>query len=190
MRISLLALISMATASSAFAESGFKYDSAICDFTMELPEEVIIDEDCSKGDDGEEKDCIERFSYTKTIEGSTSIHINFACNNHDINPYDNYNREKMIFTAESFTISQVALDSYNTHFVEHENSKRVYVVGDGKSGLTNMLYIGNVWLGKSSLMSFSAKLVGSSSEATDTLFKTIVATVQHKNDDPVLPIEP
>lgn len=168
---------------------GYTYNSDTCDFTLDLPETVNVQRQCSVLDEDGNETCVERLAYTKTVESSTTIQIDLSCNGLGDVVYDNYNKDKMLFTAESYLISQAnTLDDYELRYIEHENSKRVLVFGSGKSGLSDMIYFGHIWLGRNSLLSMNAKIVGSGNVLADNVFKSILVSLVNKKDDPVIEV--
>lgn len=185
----LVSIFVLIFANSALAD-GFKYQSETCDFTLELPEGVEVTRQCSPLEEGEDETCVEQLRYTKTVQGNASIHIDLSCNSIGQIPYDNYNKEKMLFTAESYLLSQGnTLDDYELRYIGHENSKRVLVFGSGKSGLSDMIYFGHVWLGRNSLMSMNARIIGAGNELADNVFKSILVSLANKVDDQPLEAE-
>ena len=157
----------------------FRYQPEYCDFTAAFPEEPIVSQQCEK--EGDESTCYELVSYTKVFEMSSTVSVNIVCNPVTPEMYEYFSTEVMENTVREMTKESV-VETFNVSSSEKENYRLTGLVGQGKKGLHDTLFIAQLWLSENSIMSVEAEISGQKHSAADELFAGILNHVGYAKE--------
>lgn len=159
----------------------FTYEPEYCDFEAAFPEEPLVSEQCEKEDDP--STCYKLVSYTKVFDLASTVHINIICNPSTPDMYAYFQPEAMESTVKSMTEGTV-LKTFNIKTTDHkeEGYRLTGLVGQGKQGLDDTLYIAQLWTSENSIMSVEAELSGIQNDDTDKLFAGLLSHIRHKKE--------
>ncbi|MEZ5813273.1 MAG: hypothetical protein R3E13_00865 [Alphaproteobacteria bacterium] len=156
-------------------EEGSTYSPEPCEFSITFPDEPYTARRC---EDEEMKRCFDLVSYTQVYELSSTVNFRVICNRVDADLYKDYSPQVMEATLRAMTKSNV-IDEYNSEFREEEGYKQAGLAGSGKVGTMPTIYIAQLWIGKQSVFSLEAELIGQAHEAADKLFSDILKSVHY-----------
>lgn len=156
----------------------YVHSSDICDFEVTVPYASDVIRECTGEEDAPY--CLEKFFYTQTFGAQSSVKMEFTCSSLNGVAFENYNEAKMKFAAESLVRAQGNLESYDLNYTEAEDSKRVFIIGSGNEGVSEMIYLGHIWLGHSSLLSANMKVIGPASDEADRVLQNIIKSFRLK----------
>lgn len=163
------------------------YSPDYCEFSITFPGEPYHVRRCEKDNPGS---CYNLVSYTQVYELSTTVNFRVICNPASEDIYAHYDENVMKATLRAMTKKSV-VDEYQTSFREEERYKQAGLVGEGQAGKWQTLFIAQLWVGKASIFSVEAELIGEPFEAPDKLFADILKSVLYKKSTPdVIPTDP
>lgn len=151
-------------------DKSYTYSPDNCEFAITFPDEPYTSRRC---EDQEKTKCYDIVSYTQVRDLSSTLNFRVICNPVDSNLYEDYSAEVMEATLRAMT-KQSVVEEYNSRFREEEEYKQAGLVGSGRVGRQDTIYIAQLWIGKQSAFSVEAELIGNASEATDQLFSDIL----------------
>ncbi len=157
-------------------DTHFTYTPDTCEFSVTFPEEPVIKNTCEP--DGP---CYDEVIFNQVFELSSTVKTRIICNTISDDVYDTYSGDVMKATLKAMTDPAI-IQTSETSFRENENYKQAGLVGEGMVGRTPTLYIGQLWIGKTSALSVEAQLIGAEYEPADSLFSEILQSVTFKND--------
>ncbi len=173
----------IAFGSQSYAQSKI-YDSDVCDFSAEFPEEIFVNKKCVPSADGSDKEiCGETVNYVKVFDNNTSLDIRISCNKIDKDTYDRFSKDEILFTFESLIRGNKDIHSYGMSYSKYMKSKRAYSLASGKAGLSPMINLLYLWVGENSFMSVDAKLIGEANKEADDMFTAITTSIKNKEPD-------
>ncbi len=179
----ILCFATLAFGSKSYAQSKI-YDSDVCDFTAEFPEEIFVNKRCVPSANGSDKEiCGETVSYVKVFDNNTSLDIRISCNKIDKDTYNRFSKDEILFTFESLIRGNKDIHNYGMSYSKYMKSKRAYSLASGKSGLSPMINILYLWVGENSFMSVDAKLIGDANKEADEMFTAITTSIKNKELD-------
>ena len=170
---SAFSLLAM-TAQAQKAEP-YSYSPTTCEFEITFPEEPYTVRRCE--DENNLKTCYDLVSYTKVYQLDATVNFRVICNPIDDSVYDEYSAEVMKLTLKAMTKDSV-VEEFESSFREEENYKQAGLVGEGHVGRTPTIYIAQMWMGKKSVLSVEAELIGEPMEGADTLFSDVLKSVR------------
>ncbi len=182
LQLSLLALSILITMTShAQSEDeqpkkmeGTVYSPEYCSFSAQFPEEPFIGKKCETE---AEESCYNLISYTKVFEAlSASINFEIICNPSTPEFFTQFTEDVMKRTVKEMTKDAV-VESYEVMTREDVNYRQASLVGQGKKGLYDTIYIVQIWLTEGSIMSVQAEMSGEQSEEADELFAKILGSI-------------
>lgn len=151
------------------------YSPDHCEFAITFPEDPYTSRRC---EDAERTKCYDVVSFTQVHELSSTINFRVICNPVDEDLYEDYSAKVMETTLRAMT-KQSVVSEYNSSFREEEGYKQAGLVGEGRVGRQDTIYIAQLWIGKQSAFSVEAELIGTASEAIDKLFADILKTAKY-----------
>lgn len=152
----------------------YAYSPKYCEFSITFPEEPYKTQNC----DDEGKRCYEQVSFTKVYALSSTVNFRILCNPIDKDLFDQYTPDVMESTLRAMSKSRI-VNTYNTDVREEPGYKQAGLVGAGRIGQTPTIYLAQLWVGKQSVFSVEAELVGEPDEAADLLFSVILKSVKY-----------
>lgn len=181
----LLLFILLLPIPQAFAvEEGFKaYDRKDCEFTATLPVPPYKERRCPE-EDAKSPQCYDIVNYTKVYELKTTVSVRLTCNPADGNMYERYNTAVMKATLEGMVSRNRDVKDYRISLREQGGAKVANLVGSGEMGLTPTLYVAQIWIGRESVFTVEAQLIGEELPVADAAFRDILTSI-HPADAPV-----
>ncbi|MCB9988916.1 MAG: hypothetical protein H6868_06230 [Rhodospirillales bacterium] len=163
---------------SAQAEE-FLYAPDDCEFAIVFPEEPYTAQRC----DPENPDkCSKITSYTKVFGMAATVHFNVTCNPVTENMYDRYSGDIMRATLMAMAASN-HLEHMETHYNEVDGAKNAILLGAGSTGSSEMIYSTHLWIGKKSVFTVEAELIGDQPpEEAEALFTDILRSINLKKN--------
>lgn len=155
-----------------------KYSPNYCQFTAQFPEKPYITHKC----EGDTKDtCFDLISYTKVFDLSTTITVEIICNRSTPSIYEAFTPEVMEDTVRAMTKDSV-IEAYEISSRQEKAYRQSGLLGRGRKGLNNTIYIAQLWIADKSIMSVEAELIGEQSEESDQHFAEILRTIGYTLD--------
>lgn len=152
---------------------GHLYAPDYCEFNITFPEEPYIEQRC-EGNKGQQ--CYDMASFTRVHDMAATVKFRVICNPVDPSVKDAYSGDVMQATLRAMT-KNTLVKTHNTAFRKGKNYKQASLVGEGRVGNTDMIYIGQLWIGKKSAFTLEAELIGAAHESADELFSKILRSV-------------
>ncbi len=148
-----------------------------CEFTVTFPAEPSIAKRCPGG-----QDCYEVVRFTQVYDFTTTVNMTITCNPVDEKMAERYTGEVIKATLEGMVGRNAAIKDYTINAHDEGKMKVASLVGDGQVGLTPMLYTAQIWIGKTSIFTVEAELIGKASEEADAIFRDILVSIHHIDD--------
>lgn len=168
----MLALFVLLITSAHAAD--YTYAPEGCDFRMTFPEEPLSETRCNPE---KPEQCYKAITFNRVFALDSSVRVNATCNPAEENMLERYSGEVMEFTLESMARS--AVTDYQTSFADHGDAKEAILLGAHKMpDGTEKIYMAQLWIGKTSLMTIEAEVTGMESPDTDALFISIMKSVR------------
>ncbi len=168
----VLTIPSIATAQEKLPTLEYKPD--YCQFSAKFPDEPYITQRC----DGKDKStCYDLVSYTKTFDDMrTSVRVEIICNPSTPEMYKEFNTKVMESTVRAMTKGSV-IQTYEVKSRQEDKYRQAGLLGKGRKGLEDTIYIAQLWIADKSIMSVEAELIGEQSEESDKLFADILRNI-------------
>ena len=150
------------------------YSPASCEFEITFPEEPYTVRKCENENDP--KTCYDKVSYTKVYSLDATVNFRVICNPISESVYNEYSAEVMKLTLQAMTKNSV-VEEFESSYREEESYKQAGLIGEGHVGRTPTIYIAQMWMGKKSVLSVEAELIGEAMEDADALFSDVLKSV-------------
>ncbi len=155
-----------------------KYSPNYCQFTAQFPEKPHISRKC----EGKTEDtCFNLVSYTKVFDLSTTITVEIICNRSTPSVYEAFTPKVMEDTVRAMTKDTI-IEAYEISSRQEETYRQSGLLGRGRKGLNNTIYIAQLWIADKSIMSVEAELIGEQSAESDEHFAKILRTIGYTLD--------
>lgn len=181
MRFTHLFFLSLIFATPALAQEKIstpEYSPNHCQFTAKFPVEPFITHKC----DGESKEtCYDLISYTKVFGLSTTITVEIICNPSTPEMYAEFTPEVMETTVRAMTKDTV-IEAYEIKARQEKEYRQSGLLGRGRKGLNDTIYIAQLWIADHSIMSVEAELIGEQSTESDLHFAEILRGIGYTKD--------
>lgn len=176
MKRAALPLLALLAINPVQAAEPSTYSPEYCNFQITFPEEPHKARRC---EDNSEDRCYDLISYTQTYEVHASVNFRVICN-----PIEPGVREKYTESVAKASVRAMAeksgLKDYRTSFRKEAVYSQAGLVGEGVSGAQPKIYISQLWVGETSVMSVEGELVGAALEDADRLFAEVMRSVRLK----------
>lgn len=156
-----------------------RYQPDYCDFFAEFPTEPLKGRRCETGDDSR---CYDLVSYTKVLGLSSTVRFDIICNPGDEKLFAEYTPEILKKTLRAMAEGNVT-DAYEPQVREEKNYRQAGMIGRGRAGMGDTVYIAQIWISKRSIMAVEGEMMGEQTEEADELFATILRTIGY-NETP------
>lgn len=171
----VLPLVLLGTA-PALAEP-YIYSPEGCEFTVTFPSEPLTGRKCNPENPDQ---CHEVVTFTKVFDATASLNLSVICNPAEENMYERYSGDVMKTTLIAMA-GRDKLEESETGFSEQPAFKMAYILGYGKKASQDLIYNGQLWIGKTSVFSIEADIVGDYVDGADAMFAEILQSVRLKN---------
>ncbi len=149
------------------------YKPDYCDFFAEFPTEPLKGRRCETDDDSK---CYDLVSFTKVFGLSSTVRFDIICNPADEQLFAEYTPEVMKKTVIEMTKGNV-LESYEPQVQEEKNYRLAGIIGRGRAGMGDTIFVAQLWVGKKSIMAVEAEMMGEQTPEADDLFASILKTI-------------
>ncbi|MGH1455165.1 MAG: hypothetical protein ACRBDI_00115 [Alphaproteobacteria bacterium] len=156
-----------------------KYSPDYCEFTANFPEEPIVNNYCEV--EGDPSTCYNLISYTKVFDMTSSINIEIICNPATPQMYAEFTPEVMESTVSEMTKEKL-IEQFNINTREAKGYRQTGLIGKGKKGLDDSIYLSQLWISESSIMSVEAEMSGAQSVEADKLFADILHSIGYTKE--------
>ncbi|MCM2344858.1 MAG: hypothetical protein NDJ24_09895 [Alphaproteobacteria bacterium] len=158
------------------AAEPYTYSPEGCEFTITFPSEPLLGRKCNPDDPNQ---CHEVLSFTKVFDVTATLKIDVVCNPAEPTMYERYNGDVMKTTLIAMA-GRGKLDEMETGYNEHPDAKMAFLLGSGKKGEQDLIYNGQLWIGKKSIFSLEADITGDYITGADEMFASILQSVNYK----------
>lgn len=155
------------------------YEPEYCDFFATFPGEPIKSRRCEQ----EAPDrCYDQISYTKVFGLSSTVRAEIICNPLPEGAYDDYTPEVLKQTVESMALGEV-MQGYEPNVVEEANFKQAGMIGRGRAGMGDTVFVAQIWVGRRSILAVQAEMMGEPSEEADAHFAEILRSIGYRESE-------
>lgn len=162
------------TATESAATEPYRYAPDYCDFEVTFPEKPQSMEKCLPG-----SGCFELSSYTMVYDLQSTVDVSVTCNPSTSANYERYTNNVMK-AALAGMVDERDLSEHDTSFSQEKEYRSAAISGVGKTGAQDKIYTGQLWVGKNSVFTIQAELVGQSQETADKSFRDILQSIKYK----------
>lgn len=155
-------------------DKSYRFAPDFCDFEITFPETPGIAKKCIP-DGG----CYDVNSYTMVYDLQTTVDISVTCNPSTPAAYERYT-EGVMKAALAGMIETRNLQDYDTQYQVFENTKSGSLTGTGISGKSEKIYSAQLWIGKNSIFTVQAELIGQAHDKADASFRDILQSIKGK----------
>lgn len=173
--IALLMVPSLALAQAKESQMDTKsYSPEYCQFSAVFPEEPFLSQRC---EDPKNKDnCYDLVSYTKVFDMASTVRVEIICNPATAEMYKYFNPKVMETTVRAMT-KGVVIEAYEVNSRQEEEYRQTSLLGKGRKGLDDSIYIAQLWAGNTSIMSVEAEMSGAQNDEADKVFAKILSNI-------------
>ncbi|MCC7304626.1 MAG: hypothetical protein IT558_00035 [Alphaproteobacteria bacterium] len=171
------------------APAPYTYSPEHCQFTVTFPSEPFIKQKCDQDEahgrmNDKRRQCYDEVSFTKVYELSATVNFRIICSDTGDQIYKTYDDHLMELTLRSM-VNQDIVKTFDTSFRDEKELgyKQAGLVGEGKLGRTPTIHIAQLWIGKKSVLSVEADLVGAANDEADKLFSEIMKSIRFVGHD-------
>lgn len=150
-----------------------------CEFSVSFPEKPYVTHRC-KGRSGQE--CYDILTYTRVFDLSNTVTVKATCNLVDPSMTSRFSEEAMKETLESM-VSRKSVGQYDVNFSDRGGVRSATLFGEGVKGVNATLYVAQLWLAQSSLLTVEAELTGDANPQADMLFRDILKSIRLKGSE-------
>jgi hypothetical protein len=151
------------------------YAPDFCDFEITFPEAPLKAMKCL----ADNNQCYELNSYTMVYDLQTTVDVSVTCNPSTPAAYERYN-ESVIKAALAGMVSDRNLDNHTVNFSQEKDYRNAALLGTGKTGRQDKIYSAQMWIGKNSVFTVQAELIGSAHPDADKTFGDVLKSIQVK----------
>lgn len=156
-----------------------KYSPDYCEFTANFPEKPLVSNYCEQEDDP--STCYNLISYTKVIEMASTINIEIICNPATPEMFAEFTPAIMEETVKEIS-EKNAIETYNISTREEEGYRQTGLIGKGRKGLDDTIYLSQLWISEQSVMSVEAEMSGAQTDEVDQLFANILKSIGYTKE--------
>lgn len=151
------------------------YSPDYCEFSASFPDEPYKVQEC---EDPEKTKCFEQVSYTQVYDLSSTVALRVVCNPSPPEIYKDYTAEVLGLTLKGMTQNNY-VETINDTFREEDGYKHAGLVAQGIEGRSDKIYIAQMWIGRQSVLTLEAEMVGEPNDAGDALFSKLLENVRY-----------
>lgn len=173
--MTVLAFLLAAVPARAADPAPFTYAPEGCEFKIEFPDAPYTAKRCHP--DFPDR-CETITGFTKVFDLSVTMNFYVSCKPSTPETFESYT-EDILRTTLIGMAGRGRIGDFQTAFDADENVRRGSLLGAGPSynGRNGMLYIGQIWAGRKSVMTVEGELIGEAGEDTDRAFAEILKTI-------------
>ena len=149
------------------------YSPDYCEFSAKFPEEPYKIQEC---EDDAGTNCFEQVSFTRVYELSSTVTLRIVCNPSDPKVYSEYSAAVMGATLKGMTRDNYVKELHNS-YREADGYKQAGLVAEGIKGMTDKIYVAQLWIGRQSVLTVEAQMIGEPNDAGDALFSVLLDNI-------------
>ncbi len=163
----------------------FTYAPDHCDFKITFPEKPFIEEKCTGAD---KKSCDEVVTYTQ-MDDASSVNFRITCLKQDPKELQAYTPENLKTTLDEM-VKEAGLHAFAQDSALTKNGTRTSVeLATGKRNDRDVIYTGQIWIGKTSILSLEGEMLGPQDKKVDEVYSNILKSIKGKGEPDELPAE-
>ena len=149
------------------------YQPEYCEFAAAFPEQPIIGRRCKTEDP---TTCYDLVSFTKVFGLSSTVRVEVICNPSSEEMFNQFTVERLKQTVSAMTQGTV-IEAQHIQVREEESFMQAGLVGKGRAGMDETIYVAQLWSGKNSIMAVEAELIGQQLDEADKLFAGLLKSI-------------
>ncbi|OFW87347.1 MAG: hypothetical protein A3B66_08255 [Alphaproteobacteria bacterium RIFCSPHIGHO2_02_FULL_46_13] len=165
-------------ASPAFA-APYTYGPENCEFQVTFPEKPFIEKKCGQT----ANDCTEVATYTKAVGADSSTNFRVSCNPLAASEIQKYTPAIIEETLKQLVKSN-NLTPYNSQSSDADGYKSASSIALSERDGKPLIYNGQIWIGKKSMFTVEAEMVGSTNSEVEKTFVGIMKNMYPKDRPP------
>lgn len=166
--------------SPALAEP-FTYAPKDCEFQTTFPEKPFIETKCIT-----QADCTEIVTFTKAVGAASSTNFRVTCNPAPAADIEKYTPAILEETLKKMT-KTAGLEPYDTRSSAEKGYKQASTLSLSERDGKPLIYNGQIWVGKSSIFTVEAEMLGEKNDVVQKTFADILRNTFPK-DQPSKPL--
>ncbi len=174
----LLFCSAIALATPAFA-APYTYGPDDCEFQVTFPEKPFIEKKCGQNANS----CSEVASFTKAVGTESSTNFRVSCNPLPASEVQKYTPAIIEETLKQLVKSN-NLTPYNSQSSDKDGYKSASSIALSERGGKPLIYNGQIWIGKKSMFTIEAEMVGSKNDDIEKTFVSIMTNTYPKDHPP------
>ena len=155
----------------------YTYAPANCDFRIDFPSAPLKGKRCDPDDASR---CNDVTTYTHVFALDATVDFTVTCNPAEPNMYEHYGGDVMRATLGGM-VGKGKLDDFQTSYKQYDDAKQATLIGTGKQGVSDKIYIAQLWIGRKSVFTVEAQMLGADNDAANDMFAGILKSVRYKD---------
>lgn len=160
----------------------FTYGPDNCEFQITFPEKPFIEKKCGQN----VADCAEVVTFTKAVGAASSTHFRVTCNPLEPKDIEKYTPEIIAETLNQLVKSN-NLIPYTSQSADENGYKSATTVSLAERDGKTVIYNGQIWIGKKSMFTIEAEMLGPKSDEVEKTFVDIMRNTYPKDRPPTPP---
>ncbi len=156
------------------------YKPDYCEFVASFPEEPLKGRRCESDDP---TTCYDLVSFTKVFGLSSTVRVEVICNPSSPELHEQFTVEAMKETVRAMTQGSV-IEAHQVQVRDEGTYRQAGLVGKGRAGMDETIYVSQLWSGPNSVMAVEAELVGEQLAEADQLFAGILKSIGYQGLTP------
>lgn len=157
----------------------YTYGPENCEFQITFPEKPFIEKKCGQS----VGDCAEVVTFTKAVGADSSTNFRVTCNPVTAADVEKYTPEIIAETLNQLVKSN-NLIPYNAQSSEENGYRSASTVSLSERDGKPLIYNGQIWLGKKSMFTIEAEMLGSKNDEIEKTFVSIMRNTYPKDKPP------
>lgn len=151
------------------------YSPDFCDFEITFPEKPSESRRCPPASN----ECYRMMSYVMVYDLATTVEVSANCAPSTAASYDRYD-EPVIKAALSGMANRTEIKNVEINAQEIDGTRQGSLLGTGTYGKQSKIYNAQLLVGKNSIMTIEAELIGAEHPEADETFSDILKSIQIK----------
>lgn len=157
----------------------FTYAPDGCEITTTFPEKPFFQTKCTGPENA--RDCAEIVTYTKTdTEAGAAINFRMSCRVQDLAELEKYTPEIVEETLRQM-ITSAGLEPFNIVSKAEDGFRKTSAISIGEKGGKADIFSGQIWIGKTSMFTLEAEMIGPKNEKLEAVFAEVLRNTHAKN---------
>jgi len=153
----------------------FVYQPEPCEFSITYPEHPYDTQRCAKDNVNQ---CVDIKSFTQVFEAGGTVNFRTHCEESRLAAYQSYTEQTTQTVLKAMARRNHVTVLNNTYREDEEERYKIAgILAEGQSGTKGMIYLAQMWIGKNSVMTVEAELIGQEQVGADTLFRDVLRSV-------------